>query len=173
MVWAYLGPERPVPPFPAMDWTDLPPDHVVASKQLLSCNYAQAMEGDFDPSHISFLHSSLAAFRRFEELAAGGDRVTAPSPDAGGELTPELEHVYWALDPRPVIMAIEPRTGCSAGPAGRRARTITTTGSTTSSCRSSPAYPAMPGPRRRSTRGYRSMTRPRWCGGSPTARSAR
>jgi len=84
MVWAYLGPERPVPPFPAMDWTDLPPDHLMASKQLLSCNYAQAMEGDFDPSHISFLHSSLAAFRQFEELAAGGERVTAPSPDADG-----------------------------------------------------------------------------------------
>jgi phenylpropionate dioxygenase-like ring-hydroxylating dioxygenase large terminal subunit len=115
MVWAYLGPERPVPSFPAMDWTDLPPDHLVASKQLLSCNYAQAMEGDFDPSHISFLHSSLAAFRQFEELAAGGERATAPSPDAGGELTPELEHVYWALDPRPVIMAIETENGLFSG----------------------------------------------------------
>ena len=50
-----------------MDWTELPPDHLVASKQLLYCNYAQAMEGDFDPSHISFLHSSLTAFRQFED----------------------------------------------------------------------------------------------------------
>jgi phthalate 4,5-dioxygenase oxygenase subunit len=113
LVWAYLGPERPAPPFPAMDWTDLPPDHLVVSKQLLACNYAQAMEGDFDPSHISFLHSSLAAFRQFEELSA--DSPPAPSPAAGGELTPELEHVYWALDPRPVIMAIETENGLFSG----------------------------------------------------------
>jgi imidazolonepropionase-like amidohydrolase len=67
-----MGPGRPVPPFPAMGWIDLPPDHLVASKQLLSCNYAQAMEGDFDPSHISFLHGSLAAFCQFEELVGSG-----------------------------------------------------------------------------------------------------
>ena len=101
-----------------MDWTDLPPDHLVASKQLLSCNYAQAMEGDFDPSHISFLYSSLAAFRQFEERAAGGEWVTAPSPDAEGDLTPELEHAYWAPDPRPVIMAIETENGLFSGPPG-------------------------------------------------------
>jgi phthalate 4,5-dioxygenase len=114
MIWAYLGPGQP-PPFPAMDWAELPPEHLAASKQLLYCNYAQAMEGDFDPSHISFLHSSLAAFRQFETLAAGGDQITAPSPAADGELTPELEHVYWALDPHPVIMAMETENGLFSG----------------------------------------------------------
>src|SRR5207248_1157399 len=29
------------------------------TKQLLECNYAQALEGDLDPSHVSFLHAPL------------------------------------------------------------------------------------------------------------------
>jgi phthalate 4,5-dioxygenase len=110
LIWAYLGPGSP-PPFPAMDWIELPPEHLLVSKQLVFCNYAQAMEGDFDPSHISFLHSSLAGFRQFEERAADSHRPAAPSPDADGGLTPELEHLYWALDPRPVIMLTETETG--------------------------------------------------------------
>jgi phenylpropionate dioxygenase-like ring-hydroxylating dioxygenase large terminal subunit len=113
-IWAYLGPGGP-PPCPALDWASLPPSHTVISKQLLFCNYAQAMEGDFDPSHISFLHSSLSAFRQFEDMAASDQPVRAPSPGDSGALTSELEQIYWALDPRPVIMAVETENGLFSG----------------------------------------------------------
>ena len=59
IVWAYLGPlAEPLPP-PELDWTELPVEHKLITKQYLECNYAQALEGDLDPSHISFLHSPL------------------------------------------------------------------------------------------------------------------
>jgi hypothetical protein len=37
----------------------VPLSHVVINKAIASCNYLQAMEGNFDSSHISFLHSRL------------------------------------------------------------------------------------------------------------------
>jgi hypothetical protein len=38
---------------------DLPPTHRYVKKFRLECNYLQAMEGDYDASHASFLHSTL------------------------------------------------------------------------------------------------------------------
>jgi phthalate 4,5-dioxygenase len=115
MIWAYLGPGEPPPP-PAHDWAGLPPEHIVVSKQLLYCNYAQALEGDLDPSHISFLHSSLEAFREFERQSAAAAAAEAPSPAPGPQqLTPELESIYWRLDPRPVIMVMPTEYGMFSG----------------------------------------------------------
>jgi phthalate 4,5-dioxygenase oxygenase subunit len=59
VVWAYMGPRNPPPPLPALEWLDLPEDHVVASKRVQDTNWLQAMEGDVDQSHLSFTHSSL------------------------------------------------------------------------------------------------------------------
>jgi phenylpropionate dioxygenase-like ring-hydroxylating dioxygenase large terminal subunit len=59
MVWAYMGPEDPPPLLPRLEWMDLPEDHHVASKRVQYSNWVQAMEGDIDQSHVSFLHSRL------------------------------------------------------------------------------------------------------------------
>src|SRR5690606_21929580 len=59
MIWAYMGPADKKPPFPVFDWSDLPKSHRYVSKFILECNWLQAMEGDFDPSHAVFLHSAL------------------------------------------------------------------------------------------------------------------
>ena len=56
MVFAYLGPQDPPPPRPGFDWMDLPDDRTYVRKYHLRCNYMQAMEGDYDPSHGAFLH---------------------------------------------------------------------------------------------------------------------
>src|SRR5215510_15842585 len=59
ILWAYLGPlDRPPAP-PEPDWSELPVEHKLITKQYLECNYAQALEGDLDPSHVSFLHAAL------------------------------------------------------------------------------------------------------------------
>jgi len=113
VIWAYLGPPKSVPDLPAFDWLRLDPAHVVMSKQLLFCNYLQGMEGDFDPSHISFLHSTLDAFMEFERHTVGHAADAAPEPD--GELTPELEDIYWKLDPRPSIMVLATEYGLFTG----------------------------------------------------------
>src|SRR5919198_2233277 len=60
IVWTYMGAGEP-PAAPELGWTDVPVEHKVMSKQYLECNYAQALEGDLDPSHVSFLHAPLDA----------------------------------------------------------------------------------------------------------------
>jgi phthalate 4,5-dioxygenase len=59
IVWTYMGPQAEPPALPELGWTDVPVEHKVMTKQLLECNYAQALEGDLDPSHVSFLHAPL------------------------------------------------------------------------------------------------------------------
>ncbi len=59
LVWAYMGPIDRKPPFPEFEWTKMPASHRYVSKFRLECNYLQAMEGDYDPSHAAFLHSTL------------------------------------------------------------------------------------------------------------------
>lgn len=116
VVWTYMGPLDPPPQLPALEWIDLPAEYRIISKQYLYCSFAQAMEGDFDPSHISFLHSTLEAFRQFEALTSGDEgsgNGHAPEPD--GELTPELEELYWKLDPRPLVMVMQTDYGLFSG----------------------------------------------------------
>ena len=59
MIWTYMGPKDEPPPLPALEWLDLPDDHVVASKRVQYSNWVQGMEGDLDQSHVSFVHSRL------------------------------------------------------------------------------------------------------------------
>ncbi len=60
LIWAYMGPADKQPPFPEFEWLNLPKSHRYVRKFKLECNYLQAMEGDYDPSHALFLHSTLA-----------------------------------------------------------------------------------------------------------------
>ena len=59
LLWAYMGPADKKPPMPGFDWLGLPSTHRYVKKFRLDCNYLQAMEGDYDASHASFLHSTL------------------------------------------------------------------------------------------------------------------
>jgi phenylpropionate dioxygenase-like ring-hydroxylating dioxygenase large terminal subunit len=59
MVFSYMGPRDKQPPFPEFDFAKVPASHIYVSKFQLECNYLQATEGDFDPSHGVFLHSTL------------------------------------------------------------------------------------------------------------------
>jgi phthalate 4,5-dioxygenase len=56
VVWTYLGPAELQPGFPELEWATVPPEQSYGSKRLQECNWAQAMEGGIDSSHISFLH---------------------------------------------------------------------------------------------------------------------
>jgi phenylpropionate dioxygenase-like ring-hydroxylating dioxygenase large terminal subunit len=72
MVFAYMGPPDKQPPFPAFEWTNLPKSHTYVNKFRLECNYLQAMEGDYDPSHGGFLHSTLQDVRTPNPLMPSG-----------------------------------------------------------------------------------------------------
>jgi phthalate 4,5-dioxygenase len=56
IVWVYMGTQDPPPPLPMLEWSMVPESHVYASKVVEACNWAQALEGGIDSSHISFLH---------------------------------------------------------------------------------------------------------------------
>ncbi|HEV2172161.1 MAG TPA: Rieske 2Fe-2S domain-containing protein [Nitrospira sp.] len=59
MVFAYMGPAEKKPPFPEFDFLQVPLENTYVTKFQLECNWLQATEGDFDPSHVGFLHSTL------------------------------------------------------------------------------------------------------------------
>ncbi len=59
LVFAYMGPRDKQPPFPDFDFAKVPMENVYVTKFQLECNWLQATEGDFDPSHVPFLHSTL------------------------------------------------------------------------------------------------------------------
>ena len=59
IVWAYMGPEDKMPPFPEAEVFAAPASHRHLIKVKLRGNFAQMQEGDVDSSHVSFLHSSV------------------------------------------------------------------------------------------------------------------
>jgi phenylpropionate dioxygenase-like ring-hydroxylating dioxygenase large terminal subunit len=58
VVWAYLGPEGTAPELPGLEWLHVPAANVYVSKRLQRCHWTQGMEGDIDPGHLPFLHST-------------------------------------------------------------------------------------------------------------------
>ena len=57
VIWAYMGPQRDnPPPLPDLGWAMVGPQRRGALRYQRECNWLQAMEGDFDSSHLSFLH---------------------------------------------------------------------------------------------------------------------
>ncbi len=57
LVYVYMGEREAAPPLPAFEATLLPPDETDLSCRLRECNWLQALEGDIDTSHFSFLHT--------------------------------------------------------------------------------------------------------------------
>jgi phthalate 4,5-dioxygenase len=57
VVWVYMGPKGfPAEP-PNFEWSTLPARQRTATKRLQRSNWAQAVDGSIDNSHVSFLHS--------------------------------------------------------------------------------------------------------------------
>jgi phenylpropionate dioxygenase-like ring-hydroxylating dioxygenase large terminal subunit len=57
VIWTYMGPQRDnPPPLPELGWALVEPRRRGALRYQRACNWLQAMEGDFDSSHLSFLH---------------------------------------------------------------------------------------------------------------------
>lgn len=81
LVWTYMGPPDRQPLLPNTLWFTAPETHVEAIKFRNECNYLQALEGDCDHPHVTYLH------RRGDGLAEPED--TAP--------TFEVEHTDWGV----------------------------------------------------------------------------
>src|SRR5947199_9065093 len=79
---------------PEFEWLKLASDHRYVSKFRLECNYLQAMEGDYDPSHGRFLHSTLADSNIPNPLNPGANqaqqRQFAGLTDANRDMFPKF-----------------------------------------------------------------------------------
>jgi phenylpropionate dioxygenase-like ring-hydroxylating dioxygenase large terminal subunit len=97
LIWAFMGPADKKPPFPEFEWCKLPASHRHVAKFQLECNYLQAMEGDYDPSHAIFLHSTFSndnsantrpqgtVFRTPGRRGVGSSDPNEPFPRAVGD----------------------------------------------------------------------------------------
>jgi phenylpropionate dioxygenase-like ring-hydroxylating dioxygenase large terminal subunit len=57
IIWTYMGPNwENQPPLPQLGWALVGTKRRGALRYQRDCNWLQAMEGDFDSSHLSFLH---------------------------------------------------------------------------------------------------------------------
>jgi len=57
IVWAYMGPRSEPPPLPDLEGNMLADDEWNVTAIQRECNWLQALEGDIDTSHFSFLHA--------------------------------------------------------------------------------------------------------------------
>ncbi len=82
VIWAYMGPRELMPPEPPqLEWARVPASHRLLTKRLQQSNWAQAVEGGIDSSHVSFLHRTLAPARPDGRALTRSDlmvRDTAP-----------------------------------------------------------------------------------------------
>ena len=58
VIWIYMGPAGEIPQPPHFEWLDLSAKRRHVSVWLQESNWLRGLEGEMDPSHVSFLHSS-------------------------------------------------------------------------------------------------------------------
>ena len=56
LIWVYMGAREQAPPLPAIEASLLPEDEITILFVQRECNWLQALEGDIDTSHFSWLH---------------------------------------------------------------------------------------------------------------------
>ena len=60
LIWIYMGPPDKQPPLPTYQWCAREDrDQTVVTKWMQESNYAQALEGNIDSSHVGFLHKTF------------------------------------------------------------------------------------------------------------------
>jgi phthalate 4,5-dioxygenase len=79
LVFVYMGAEAAAPPLPALEAMLCPPDETDLWARQRQCNWLQALEGDIDTSHFSFLHAGKVALEDIDpnhlERFQFGDRA--------------------------------------------------------------------------------------------------
>ncbi len=56
VIWVYMGARAEAPPMPEIEATLLPGNELTILFTQRECNWLQALEGDIDTSHFSWLH---------------------------------------------------------------------------------------------------------------------
>ena len=80
LVWAYLRPEEKRPPEPKFEWTQVPPDHRLVTKNWQECNWLQALEGGIDTAHAPILHRRITENTDRPGIAVNTNLVKGQAP---------------------------------------------------------------------------------------------
>jgi hypothetical protein len=112
VVWAYMGPERDVPPpMPELEWNLVPENQAHVTKRVQFNNWFQALEGGIDSSHVNFVHALLSTGASPGRTAQGGFGYMARDKhphfetletEAGSLITArrnaEVDSYYWRVN---------------------------------------------------------------------------
>jgi nitrite reductase/ring-hydroxylating ferredoxin subunit len=90
IVWTYMGPRETMTPFRDFGTDGHDAAEFTAAKQLTTCNWVQAMEGNLDTSHISHLH-------QFD----GIDDIPDDGSDKPGYPSNAMSWKFWRHDRAP------------------------------------------------------------------------
>ena len=81
LIWVYMGARAEAPPMPMIEATMLPEAELNAQFVLRECNWMQALEGDIDTSHFSFLHIGSVTADQVPEDSMLKYQVACRSPE--------------------------------------------------------------------------------------------
>ena len=73
VIFAYLG-QGEAPLLPDYEFLHAAPEHLYLQKTFMECNFLQAVEGDIDPAHLSYLHKP---FKRIDPRDVPGSGKSA------------------------------------------------------------------------------------------------
>ncbi len=88
LVWLYMGKAETAPPLPAIEPLLLPEAEARINFVQRECNWVQALEGDIDTTHFSFLHLGALNADEVPEDQIGRHSVTSRTPDLHVEDAP-------------------------------------------------------------------------------------
>ncbi|MGA2552314.1 MAG: Rieske 2Fe-2S domain-containing protein [Burkholderiaceae bacterium] len=109
LLWIYLGERASAPALPGFEWLDLPDEQRYISRWEQECNSIQAMEGELDSAHVSFLHRRVDGIAE-NKMALTGSYFrddTAPSWHvtdteygfiAASARAVENDNAYWRMN---------------------------------------------------------------------------
>ncbi len=80
LIWAYLGSEDKRPPEPRFEWTQVPSDHRLLTKNWQECNWLQALEGGIDTAHAPILHRRITENTDRPGIAVNTNLVKGQAP---------------------------------------------------------------------------------------------
>jgi phenylpropionate dioxygenase-like ring-hydroxylating dioxygenase large terminal subunit len=86
LIFVYMGGGEP-PLFPDYEFLRADGAHLFIERSILKCNYLQALEGNIDPAHLSFLHRPFA---QNDNRAVPGSNVSAEG-FYRGDLAPTIK----------------------------------------------------------------------------------
>jgi phthalate 4,5-dioxygenase len=102
LVWIYMGPPERQPPLPKYQWTLQPEaENSRVTKHMQDSNYAQALEGNIDSAHVSFLHRTFGRLNLQNTDLDVGPLIQTKETDFGfvygGRRTTPDDQYYWRI----------------------------------------------------------------------------